>query len=127
MKCPQCNNEMQIAASFLQSRKTQYGKTEVCSVVDLMCTDPQCPSGKKKIPAVRQCRRASNLTKQKNAVSCCGEPLVYLSGSNYWVPDGNTAEISADGAVLSILCKNCGKEHTVETGDKTGKKQTETN
>lgn len=59
MRCPLCKADMRIAASFLQNRETPDGRSEICSVVDFACTDPQCPNGKTGLPVAREARPAT--------------------------------------------------------------------
>jgi hypothetical protein len=115
MKCPLCNKDMRIAASFLKSREQPDGGA-VYSVVDFMCTDAQCPNGKKKIPVARRERPAMGPPRNKNAVTCCGEPLCYVSGPDYWAPEENKPALSDNGGELSVTCRSCGKRHTIELG-----------
>ena len=119
MICQKCKNEMTIASSFLQTQEND-GKTEIYSVIDLMCTDPQCPDGKKRIPMARDACLVTNETKQKNAVTCCGRPLIYVGEENYWIPDGADSEPQKDGEEISVTCKNCGSRHAVNIKDKQG-------
>lgn len=116
MRCPQCNNDMRIAASFLQHRETPDGAGEIVSVVDFACTDPQCPNGKTGLPVARQARPASGPASYENAVTCCGMPLCYHNGENYWVPDGVNSEISETESRLAVTCPNCGQVYQLEIG-----------
>ncbi len=111
MKCPLCNNDLHIAASFLESRLTETGEPEIYSVIDLACSDTNCLNGKRKLPIAREARRVETATNLQNAVTCCGHPLVYLDGADYWVPDGVAAAKAADGATITVTCTMCGRRH----------------
>lgn len=122
MKCPLCNNDLMIASSFLEPRQGADGSTEIYSVVDLMCTDSQCPNGKRKMPVTREARLVENTNKTNNAITCCGAPLVYCSDDAYWVPDSVQGQRSEDEKMLTLTCGNCGLNHTVDIENKTNAK-----
>ena len=116
MKCQLCKNDLSIASSFFKSIDTGDGSSKVYSVIDLICTDVQCPNGKSKLPVAREARAADNRQNPKNAVACCGEPMAYIDDGGYWIPEGSNAEISPDGKTISAVCAVCKNKHTVELG-----------
>ena len=118
MICPKCNGEMVIASSFLQMVEKD-GKNEICSVIDLMCTDPQCPDGKRRIPTARDTSPVTNDANQKNAVTCCGRPLIYVGDKDYWIPDGTASEL-LNNHEMNVTCGNCGSKHIVDVKNKKG-------
>ena len=116
MRCPLCKNELRIAASFLQSRETPDGGSDIFSVVDFACTDPQCPNGKTGLPIAREARPASGQAAYENAVTCCGVPLCYHNGAGTWVPEGIESEGLENESSLAVICPSCGRKYFVENG-----------
>lgn len=122
MKCPLCKNDLIIASSFLEPRQAADGSVNIYSVVDFMCTDPQCVNGKRKMPVMREARLVENENKTNNAVTCCGVPFLYINDDTYWVPDGVQAAYSDNTKQLALICGNCGLKHEVDIENKTNAK-----
>lgn len=116
MKCPYCKNDLHIATQFFKTEQNEAGTTDIYSVVDLMCVDPQCPNGKKGVPVRRQARLVQNAEQHQNSISCCGRPLVYIGQRGYWLPD--IADSVRDGDTLVITCPLCGQEHMADVSGK---------
>ena len=112
MKCPICGKRLGVAAEFVEAR-TEDGVTAVYVVTDLMCTNEECGSGRLRLP-LRRIRRPLNLSKKyRDAVSCCGTPLVYITGDRFWVRDDVEHAIGKDGK-LSVSCSQCGRSYRVD-------------
>lgn len=116
MKCPYCKNDMHIVSQFFRTESGADGGTDIYSVVDLMCTDPQCPNGKKGVPTARQARLVHNADTHQNSITCCGQPLVYFGETGYWLPGGAAALRRDD--TLAVTCPQCGQQHTADVAGK---------
>lgn len=114
MTCPTCKNEMHIVSQFFETQESAAGGTDIYSIVDLMCTDPQCRDGKRKMPTARRARLVKTAPSSQNGVYCCGRPLVYIGEGGYWLPGG--AQASREKYVLTVRCANCGQTHTANVG-----------
>ena len=117
MKCAKCGNEMMIYSEFTEPVE-DGGELVVDSVVDLLCTDPQCPDGARGLPTARLRRRIRNKTNMENALSCCGAPLAYYTQSDYHIPD-EKAIVSQEENVLLLRCDVCGARHELVITGKT--------
>lgn len=117
MLCKLCHNELAISASFTSAERDKNGATKIYSVVDLKCTDENCPDGKRGAPVARLKRLIENSSADESAVSCCGIPLVYLTESGYWVPDEGLMTAESDSELV-LLCPSCSKRVVVNVSGK---------
>ncbi|MDO4566654.1 MAG: hypothetical protein Q4B42_04925 [Oscillospiraceae bacterium] len=112
MLCKHCKNELAISASFTQAETDANGATKIFSVVDLKCTDENCPEGRRGLPAARLKRLIVNSAPDGSAASCCGVPLAYLAEDSYRLPD-EALLISESETELRLRCPGCAKETRV--------------
>ena len=117
MLCKQCHNELAISASFTSAETDKNGATKIYSVVDLKCTDENCPEGRRGAPVARLKRLIQNSSPDESAVSCCGIPLVYLTESGYWVPDEGLMA-GGSGSEFAFVCPSCSKRVMVNVSGK---------
>ncbi|MEG0751208.1 MAG: hypothetical protein RR998_06385 [Oscillospiraceae bacterium] len=114
MRCPKCNNDLAISSQFTISERDGLGETKIFSVVDLTCTDENCPNGRRGMPVARLKRLIENSNHDEKAVTCCGIPLIYLASEKYWIPDERAQRPCADGHSLALVCPSCGKTTSVD-------------
>lgn len=109
MRCPKCGNEMMIYCEFTEPVE-DCGELVVESVIDLLCTDPQCPDGARGLPSARIRRRISGNRELEHALSCCGAPLAYVNETAYRIPDESLIE-QQDADRVVLRCGVCGARH----------------
>ncbi len=118
MRCKSCGNELSIHGAFTEARE-ENGRIAVYSVVDLVCTDPQCPIGAKGIPTERVRRPVHSAGEAlPNAVSCCGVPLAYTGEQAYHIPDTQAIEQQTP-ELVTLRCGQCGARHELYVKGKT--------
>ena len=118
MLCAKCHNELAICASFTTAETDGSGATHIYSVVDLKCTDENCPNGRLGTPTARLKRLISNANTDETALSCCGIPLLYQTADSYWIPDASLVK-SESGSEAVLRCPSCGAEVSADVSGKT--------